>query len=185
MRELEARGHAVDAPDLPGADVGKTQFDYAALVGAQADAIVVGHSLGGLTASLVPARVHVYLAGILPFEDGFTRFLRPDCGGASRDELGRPYWPDLETSSARLHPDLDPETPAWAFERLRPQAPLVPHAGEIHASDLAIACTRDVAVDPSSFEGVVPRVLELDAGHFPMLTHPRELADALEEVALI
>ena len=36
-----------------------------------------------------------------------------------------------------------------------------------------------------SLAGVVPRVVELDAGHFSMFTHLRELADALEEVSLV
>ena len=51
--------------------------------------------------------------------------------------------------------------------------------------DVAIACRRDVAVDPASFAGIVLRVVELDVSHFPMLTHPRELADVLEEIALV
>jgi pimeloyl-ACP methyl ester carboxylesterase len=102
-----------------------------------------------------------------------------------RDEDGRSYWPDLDTAAARLLPDCDPATAEWAFERLRPQAPLDTHGGELRPSDVVIACTSDVAVDPASFAGLPPRVVELDAGHFPMLTHPRELADALEEVALV
>lgn len=184
-RELEARGHDVTAPGLPGDVVGTTQADYAALIGPQPGAVVVGHSLGGLAVSLVEARLRVYLAAILHFEGAFGRFLRPDFGGFRRDELGRSYWPDLDTAAARLYPDLDRETAGWAFDQLRPQAQLVPHAGEIRSEDVAIACRDDVAVDPQSFACVVSRVVELEAGHFPVLTHPRELADALEEVALV
>jgi pimeloyl-ACP methyl ester carboxylesterase len=183
--ELEARGHEVAVPELPSDEVGKTQADYAAVVGPAPDAIVVGHSLGGLTLSLVEARRRVYLAAFFPVEDAYARFLRPDFGGARRDELGRSYWPDFETARTGLYPDLDDDTAAWAFPRLRPQERLVPHAGEIRPDDIAIACLRDVAVDPASLAAVAPRVVELDAGHFPMLSHPRELADTLEEVALV
>jgi pimeloyl-ACP methyl ester carboxylesterase len=184
-RELEGRGHEVGAPDLPCDEVGLTQHDYANIVGPQPDAVVVGHSLGGLTVALVEARLRVYLAGIMPLGGDYDRVLQPGFGGFRRDGLDRSYWTDLETASRRLYPDCDRETAAWAFERLRPQARLEAHEGEIGAADAAIACRRDVAVRPDSFTGVVARVVELDAGHFPMLTHPRELADAIEELALV
>jgi len=48
-RELASRGHDVAAPDLPSDQPGLTQLDYAALIGPEPDAVVVGHSLGGLT----------------------------------------------------------------------------------------------------------------------------------------
>lgn len=97
----------------------------------------------------------------------------------------RSVGPDLDAAAARLLPDCDPATAEWAFERLRPQAPLDPHGGELGRADVVIACTHNVAVDAASFAGLPPRVVELDAGHFPMFTHLRELADALEEVALV
>ncbi len=113
------------------------------------------------------------------------RFLLLSFGGFLRDEHCRSCWPDLETAATRLYPDCDRTTAAWAFAQLRPQARLDLHAGELRPVDVAIACTRDAAVDLESFAGVVPRVVELDAGHFPMFTHPRELVDALEEVSLV
>jgi pimeloyl-ACP methyl ester carboxylesterase len=183
--ELESRGHEAVAPDLPCDTVGLTQDDYAALIGPQPDAVVVGHSLGGLTASLVEAPLRAYLAPILPLEGAYDRFLRPGFGGIRRDAQGRSYWPDLETTASRLMPDCDRRTAEWAFERLRPQAPLDTHGGALSPDDVVIACARDVAIDPASFAGLPLRVAELDAGHFPMLTHPRELADALEELALV
>ena len=56
---------------------------------------------------------------------------------------------------------------------------------ELRADDVAIGCLRDVAVNAQAVRGLVDRVIELDMGHFPMLTHPRELADTLEELALV
>jgi len=183
--ELDSRGHEALAPDLPCDTVGPTQDDYAALIGPQPDAVVVGHSLGGLTASLVQASLRLYLAPILPLEGAYGRFLRPGFGGMRSDEQGRSYWPDLETAASRLMPDCDRGTAEWAFERLRPQAPLDTHGGELSPHDVVIGCTRDVVIDPASFAGLRLRAAELDAGHFPMLTHPRELADTLEELALV
>jgi len=182
--ELESRGHEVYAPDLPCDTVGLTQDDYAAQIGPQ-PGVVVGHSLGGLTASLVEAPLRLFLSPILPLEGAYRRFLHPGFGGVSSDDQGRSYWPDLETAAARLLPDCDRATAEWAFERLRAQAPIDAHGGDLCPRDVVIACTRDVVVDAASFAGLPLRVVELDAGHFPMLTHPRELADALEELALV
>jgi pimeloyl-ACP methyl ester carboxylesterase len=183
--ELESRGHEVWAPDLPSEQVGLTQWDYAAAIGSQRDAVVVGHSLGGLTIGLVEARLRVYLAALLPVEDAYARFLEPGFGGFVRDELGRSYWPDLETAAIRLYPDCPRAVAEASFARLRRQAPLTPHAGELRAQDVAIGCLRDVAVNAQKVRALVGRGLDLDAGHFSMLTHPRELADALEEVAFV
>jgi pimeloyl-ACP methyl ester carboxylesterase len=183
--ELEPRGHEVFAPDLPCDTVGLTQDDYAALIGPQPDAVVVGHSLGGLTASLVEAPLRVFVSPILPLDGAYERFLRPGFGGVFRDDQGRSYWPDLETAAVRLLPDCDRATAGWAFERLRPQAPLDTHGGDLRPHDVVIACMRDVAVDAASFAGLPLVVVELDAGHFPMLTHPGELAETLEELALV
>lgn len=181
--ELEGRGHAVETPDLPSEDVILGPRDYARGLGDCADAVVVGHSLGGLTIGLVDARVHVYLSAILPIEGGYARSLRPDFGGSLRDELGRSYWPDLETAAARLYPDCDRATVEWAFGLLRRQAPLTPEPVEFGAGDVWVGCLRDIAIDPGAGRALLARSLELDAGHFPMLTRPRETADLLESIA--
>lgn len=73
--ELEALGHRASVVDLPSTDPTAMLDDY---VGAVVDAVddiegqvvVVGHSAGGVTISLVPEQVHVdrlvYVAGIVP-----------------------------------------------------------------------------------------------------------------------
>ena len=67
--ELEARGHRVVAPDLPCEDVDAGIAEYAGVViealDGSDDAIVVGHSLGGMTIPLVPAPVTVTAAPAL------------------------------------------------------------------------------------------------------------------------
>ena len=68
--ELEAHGHRVVAPDLPCEDVNAGAAEYARVVidagDGSHDVIVVGHSLGGMSVPLVPARMHVYLGAYVP-----------------------------------------------------------------------------------------------------------------------
>jgi pimeloyl-ACP methyl ester carboxylesterase len=183
-RELELRGHDVEAPDLPCDDVSQTAEDYARVLGDTTGAVVVAHSLGGLTASLVDAAAHVYVAGLLPVADVYAEALDPRFTGTLRDEHDRSYWPDLATAERYLFPDCTRERAEWAFPQLRRQARVEAVSGQ--ASGTYVACLRDAAVRPdwqraSSELGL--EVVELDAGHFPMLTHPRELAEILIEVS--
>jgi pimeloyl-ACP methyl ester carboxylesterase len=185
--ELQRRGHETLAPDLPCDVPGLTVRDYAAVVGPQPDAIVVGHSLGGLTIPFVEARVSVFLAALVACDDTFGA-LDPGFGGTERDELGRSYWPDPVTARTRLYPDLDAADAELAIERLRRQAPLAPVPGVPEGARASIVTTRDHAVTPERQEqlarellGVEP--LRFEAGHSPFLSHPRELADLLESLA--
>jgi hypothetical protein len=159
--------------------------------------VVVGHSLAGLAIPLValarPVRRLVFLCALLPelgrslreqegvFVDGFGAAL-------VRDELDRSYWPS-GTAERGLYPECDPETAAWAATRLRRQshqpsletAPLETWP-EVEKTYILGKC--DHAVDPAWSRraarerlGVDP--VELDAGHSPFLTCPRELAGLL------
>ena len=184
--ELSALGHEVTAPDLPCDDPSCDQYGYARLIGAQPDAVVVGHSLGGLTISLVEARAHVYLAAILPIENVFADSFPDGFGGFLRDDQNRSYWPDLEAARTRLYSDCSAEQAAWAYPQLRPQAPITPQVSAFGPNDVSIACLRDEVVKPDWQVRVgrehVGRVLELDAGHSPFLTHAAELAALLTSV---
>jgi pimeloyl-ACP methyl ester carboxylesterase len=182
-RELRARGHRVDTPDLPCEDVSKSLADYARVIGDCRDAVLVAHSLGGLTAALVEARAHVYVSALLPDEDVFRVALLESFTGSIRDTEGRSHWPDLETAAAKLFPDCTRKQAEWAFARLRPQARV--HVVPAPVRGVYVACLRDAAIRPDwqlSATGRGLDVLELHAGHFPMLTHPRELADLLGDV---
>ena len=181
--ELESRGHTVHAPDLPSEDVEATIEDYARVV-PRAD-VVVGHSLAGLTIPLVDAPVLVFLCALVPGLDRGDAFV-PGYGDARvRDELGRSYYPNPADGARELQ---YPPEHAHLAALLRRQAPV----------DSAIAPTvpcvyvvgaRDAAVRPewqrraAAHLGVEP--LELDAGHSPMLTHVRELADICESACVV
>jgi pimeloyl-ACP methyl ester carboxylesterase len=92
--ELEARGHRVVAPDLPCEDPDAGAAEYAAVVrgalGGEEDAIVVGHSLGGMTIPLVPARTLVYLCAYIP-----------EPGRALADRSADAWAPDFAASTVR------------------------------------------------------------------------------------
>jgi pimeloyl-ACP methyl ester carboxylesterase len=185
--ELERRGHETWAPDLPCEEVGLTVHDYAAVSGPQPDAVVVGHSLGGLTIPLVPARVAVFLAALVPVEHAFS-MLDPEFGGMLRDARGRSYWPDVETTRSRLYADLDAADAAFAFARLRRQAPVGPATGFPSGRVESIVTARDRAVRPEAQERLARETLRvephyLEAGHSPFLSHAHELADLLESLA--
>jgi pimeloyl-ACP methyl ester carboxylesterase len=186
--ELERRGHETHAVDLPCETVGLTARDYADAVGPQPGSVVVGHSLGGLTASLVPAAVTVFLAALVPVDNVAVPTFDTSFTGTLRDEHGRSYWPDERTARERLYPDLEDDDASWAFSLLRRQAPLE-EIKELPAGRCAsIVTLRDRAITPEyqleaarSVLGVDP--LELDAGHSPFISHPVELAGLLEWIA--
>jgi len=187
--ELEARGHAVVAPDLPCDDCDAGIDAYATCVrgalGGVEDAVVVGHSLGGLTIPLVPARVRVFLCALVA-GTGWDGVFVPGFGERRRrDELGRSYYPDPVDAARELQYPAGSEALA---ARLRPQAAVGAGACELRGPVAYVVCARDAVIRPEwqrhlarDVLGVEP--IELDAGHSPMLSHPRELAELLDRLA--
>ena len=173
-RELEERGHRVHAPDLPIEDVGATLEDYAACV-EPAD-VVVGHSLGGLTIPLVEARTRVYVCALL---SGIEWEFVPGFGASRvRDELDRSYYPRAEDAVRDLQ---YPPEHAGLARLLRRQAP-VSSAAPTPSDGTYVVCAHDACVSPDWQRRVAAGFdssAELDAGHSPMLTHARDLADLL------
>jgi hypothetical protein len=183
--ELEGRGHTVHAPDLPCEDVHAGVAEYARVVPA-AD-VVVGHSLAGYTIPLVPASLRVYLCALVPHAGRLGAFV-PGFGDAqARDELGRFYYADPADAVRELQ--YPPEAAHYAG-LLRRQAS-VSGDDDVVIPDTPrayVVCSRDAVIRPDwqrrvarELVGVEP--VELDAGHSPMLSHPRELADLLDLAA--
>jgi pimeloyl-ACP methyl ester carboxylesterase len=209
LAPLEARGHGAVAVDLPAEDLDAGLDAYADMVSAfltpvEGDVVVVGHSLNGLILPLVAARrpvaAIVYLAAFVPLEgksmdDQLADSTLPIVtlrDRAERDDEGRSQWTDEAAATRSLYPDLAPEDARWAFQQLRPQAQTSQR--EPHPSGLppvraaSIVCARDPAINPQWSRvvagerlGVAP--IELDAGHFPMISEPEALADALDAVS--
>ena len=209
LEPLEQRGHGAVAMDLPVEDLEAGLETYADIVAAflapaEDDVIVVGHSLNGLVLPLVAARrpvaALVYLCAFIPVEgqsmnDQFRSSPEPILTFSDRpqpDGEGRSHWPDPAAATRALYPDLTDEDAAWAFAQLRPQAsttqqeacpsglPAVRAVSMIGAYDSGLnpAWARRVARERLGAEPI-----ELAAGHFPMITEPEALADALDAVS--
>jgi pimeloyl-ACP methyl ester carboxylesterase len=198
--ELESRGHRVLAPQLPCEDVDAGAKEYAQTIrlalGGEQDAVLVGHSLAGLSIPLVPARTLVFLAAYVPqpsrrLIDRHRDAFGPGFGASLvRDELDRSYWPDAE---AAAHDFQYPPEAAALTRLLRRQA----HKPSSEPSPLEalpdiprayIVCSSDCVIPPKFQRslareelGVEP--IELDSGHSPMLTCPGELAEILDRLA--
>lgn len=205
---LQLAGHDVVAPDLP-CDEGSADFgSYAdvlcdALRGRDDDVVVVGHSLGGPTATLVaarrPARHVVYLCAVVlqagvslmdqgpeqmaaEFADGWVNAL------TKPDEQGRMAWVDLDFARRVFYPDCDEPTVAAAIDHLRPQA-VYPWMQPCLLVELPsvpctyVTCTEDrvVSVEWSrQIAGCIGAdVVELPGGHSPLLSRPSAVADVL------
>jgi pimeloyl-ACP methyl ester carboxylesterase len=183
VRELEARGHAAFAVDLPCDEPDLTQRDYARLIGSQPDSIVVGHSLGAQTIPHVGARLRVYLGGLLPVAGAYDEAFAAGFGGTVRDELDRSYWPDADTCAAFMYPDCTREQSDWAFAQLRRQARIGGEPASFGEADIVIATMRDAAIDPvwqlRTARAYGASVIELDSGHSPFFTQPGDLAAVL------
>jgi pimeloyl-ACP methyl ester carboxylesterase len=190
--ELRARGHDVLAPDLPCEDASAGLPEYADTVvraiGDREHLIVVAQSFGAFTAPLVcdrvPTDVLVLVAPMIPA-----------LGEAPAD-----YWADTryedepresyDDAVALFYQDVPPELAAEALRRGRTQSeqrmgdpsplktwPDVP---------TRVLLCRDDRLLPASFVrrvsrdrlGITPD--EMDGGHTPALSHPKELADRLE-----
>jgi pimeloyl-ACP methyl ester carboxylesterase len=204
---LRERGHEVVTPELPSEDTELGLQDYAdtidgALRNAD-DVVLVPHSLGGLVGPVVarrrPLRALVYVSALIPepglsFSEQLSAESEPVLvfeGGREVDDEGRSYWPDPEATARIMYGDLAPQDARWAAERLRPQAqrsqaepsPAPPEGLRVGS----IIGANDRVVSPSWSRRVARERLgvepvELPSGHFPMITHPELLADALAQL---
>jgi pimeloyl-ACP methyl ester carboxylesterase len=203
---LEAAGHRALAVELPSDRPGTTCSEYAELVAAELgedddEVILVGHSFGGLTIPLVaalrPVRRLVYLAALIPkpgmsmteqFESGEEAIVFE--GGRELNPEGTlSRWSDREAATAAMYHDCTPEDACWAWSKLRPQSraaqnevcplnelPDLP-TNYVACRDDRMASTEWGRRTAQARLGTDP--LEIDGGHCPFLSRPRELADLL------
>lgn len=211
LPELRRRGHRAVAVDLPCDDPAATTIDNVKLVvdslaadgaGTDDDVVVVGHSLGGITAAVVPllrpVRRIVFLAALLPRPGrSLVEVMRSEPETATEEfdnlprhvgEGGAVTW-DPDVVAPFFYRDCDPDTARKAAARLRTQVwttsrescPLE------HWPDcelVSVICTEDQLLRPEWSRRIARSVLcvepvELPGGHFPMLSIPALLADAL------
>jgi pimeloyl-ACP methyl ester carboxylesterase len=203
-RELSARGHDSVAPDLPCDDDGATVIDYADTVVAavvdRRDLVVVGHSYGAFTATLVAERIRaralVLLAGMIPSpgespadwwgNTGHAQAVRAqaalDGGVTGHEDPMVVFYHDVPRALAEeaLRRERGESEAAWKQPWPLPAWPDVPTK--------FILC-RDDRVFPAAFFrrlarerlGITPD--EIAGGHCVALSRPQELADRLVELA--
>lgn len=200
------------ARDLPCDDGSATTFDpyadvvCAALDGRDDDVVVVAHSLGGATGTLVaarrPVRHLVYLCAAVPapgrsLYDQWQEqpdMVNPDWGkGLSEpDAQLRTTWVDLDSARELLWGDCDEQIVVSAFDRLRPQS-AYPFTAPLSVAEFpavsctSIVCTDDQMINPKWSRRIAREIgadiVELPGRHSPLLSRPPAVADVLLRVA--
>jgi pimeloyl-ACP methyl ester carboxylesterase len=194
--ELRERRHDIVAPDLPCDEDSAGLPEYADAVieaiGDRTDLVVVAQSLGAFTAPLVchrvPVDMLVLVAPMIPMPN----------------EAPADYWTNTryeqevhehyDDEIALFYQDVPPELAAQALKRGRRQseARLSEHSPLESWPDVPtrVLLCRDDRLFPAPFLrrvarerlGITPD--EIDGGHTPALSRPKELADRLEAYRL-
>ena len=208
---LRAAGHDVIAVDLPCESPAAGLVDYAGTVlealattPLDADLVVVGHSLGGLTIPLVaaarPVRELVFLCAMVPMPglalrddvwgrpEAFATGWRERAAHQIAHDDGSSSWP-ADAAIDCFYEDCEPAVAVWAAGQLRRQAWTVatePHplAAYPEVPARAIVCTEDSVLDPDSCarhaaDRLGASVVLLGGVHCPMLAQPDALVDLL------
>jgi pimeloyl-ACP methyl ester carboxylesterase len=191
--ELRDRGHDTVAPDLPTEDRSAGWSEYADTVvdaiGDRTDVVVVAQSFGGFTAPIVcerrPVDLLVLVAAMVPLPgETFNGWARAEWEETVTEE---PDWDDLVGT---FYQDVPSDLVAEALRRGRPETSGVmgepwPLAAWPDVPTRFILCREDRAFPPEFLRKVVTERLgitpdEIDGGHTPALSRPKELADRLE-----
>ncbi len=208
--ELERLGHRVTAVDLPISERGVGASGYADAVVAATDwsepPVLVAHSMAGLVAPVVAARMPVrriiFIAAFLPkpgmsgLDQRAAEPIDPPTPATMREwtDLGDGLW-SVGPNTARemfMH-DASDDVVNWALPQLRPQfygvmGEITPLVAWPNVESAYIVCTEDRAANPDWGRqaardrlGIAPT--EIGGGHSPMLSRPRELAEVINAAA--
>jgi alpha-beta hydrolase superfamily lysophospholipase len=217
--ELAALGHHGVAMDLPSEDpaAGLAAYVEVAVAAVHADpqvtpdepTIVLGHSLTGIVAPLVAARLGaarvVYLCAFVPtakssFDDQvvaesgrmFAPRWRELSSRQETDSTGGSWWQPADAIEAMYH-DCPDDVATDAAARLRPQHWELCHEPNPTSGPTArpgtFVLTTDDRVFDASWARAVARerlgseAIELPGGHSPMLSRPADLAAVLDRLA--
>jgi pimeloyl-ACP methyl ester carboxylesterase len=190
--QLRARGHETVAPDLPCEDDSAGLPEYADAVieaiGERTDPVLVAQSLGGFTAPLIcdwkAVDLLVLIAPMIPAPgeppaDYWTNTRYQDEARESYDD-----------EIVLFDQDVPAELAAEALKRGRPRSEARMHEPSPLKSwpdvPTRVLLCRDDRLFPAPFLrrvaqerlGITPD--EIDGGHTPALSRPKELADVLE-----
>ena len=204
--ELEARGHDVVAPDLPSGDDSAGLAEYTDVVveaiGDRTDLVVVAQSMGGFTAPLlcdrVPVDLIILVAAMVPSPgetpgDWWANTGQREARRANDEREGRDPDAEFDPVAMFLHdvpPDIAAESAAHAGEQSgTPFEKPWPLDAWPDVPTRFLLC-RDDRCFPAEFQrrvvkerlGITPD--EMDGGHLPALSRPKELAERLEAYRL-
>jgi pimeloyl-ACP methyl ester carboxylesterase len=205
--ELESRGHSAVAMDMPIEDPEAGWSEYADAVIAAiegGDAILVGHSMGGIVIPVVADRIavkhSVFLASILPLPGkSFVQLLgeEPEMatglarGGMVSHDDGSTSW-EKDAAIDVFYQDCSADDAEAAFANLRRQSFVGASAAFLteklpNTPSTYIACLQDRMLSPAwghrTAADLGMDVVEMDASHSPFLSKPAELADILVGLA--
>ena len=188
--ELRVRGHDAVAPDLPTEDPEAGLEDYARTVahatGERDDVVVVGHSLGGFTATLAAARLPaaglVLVSAMMPAPGETAGAWWANAGYDRVEDADDPYFHDVP-------PDLAER--ATALERdqaAKPMGEPFPLTAWPDVPTHFLLLRDDRFFPPGFMRPLVRERLgfepdEMDGGHMAMLSRPAELAGRLARYA--
>ena len=205
---LEAEGHTVLTPDLPGHGDDGAPVSEMTLESAPEPAVLVGHSMGGVVvtqaAEYARARIRrlVYLTAFLPADGQSLVGLAGSFEGADNvqpnlvvDEQAGTCVVAEGAAEWLFYGECTPEAAAHAQSMLRPEAlaafPTPVQLSEAGAGSIPrayIECLRDQAITHPLQRHMRERlpcdpVFSIDTDHSPFLSRPRELADHLLSLA--
>ena len=162
--------------------------------------VLVGHSLGGLTitetANRAPERVAhlVYLAAFAPSPGACLFDVSPRYDGVPDgvDPAGVQPAPSQDSAHRLFAGDLDATAFADVNAKFVPEriglflATVTGYPADVPST--YVRCMRDVTVPPASADGMIANlrpgaIVDLDSDHDPMLSHPKELAALINEIA--
>jgi pimeloyl-ACP methyl ester carboxylesterase len=204
---LRAAGHTVYAPTLDGCGERHLQVRAGITTETQAqeiagllfyedlrDVVLVGTSSGGMVACRVAEAARDRIARLV-FVDALALFngekIRDIVTRSTAVPQGLVTGPSREDAETRLFADLDPQTRAWALERYT-MNPIGIYENGVKLDNfwdqkwpgtIVIWCRH--APNPGeahqrrTAEKLGARFLELDTGHYPMLSMPAELTAVL------
>ena len=159
-----------------------------------ADVVLVGTSIGGMVvceaAQRVPERIKrlVFIDALVPLPGETV----PEINGRAPYDRSRSlvYGPPVESARESAYADLPPAIREWALARYTQQA-IAPTDDPVDLREFwsqrwqvdVLRCTQSPAPPEAHQRRTAERLggsyAELDAGHYPMLSHPAEVADYL------
>lgn len=219
---LQDAGHTVETLDLPGQGDDETPLSEVSLdayaervielLRSGPPAVLVGHSMGGMTVTQAAARAPeqiealIYVSAFIPADGESLMDLthRPEAAGdmiqSNIEVSGEPPVARLsdEAAKAAIYNNCTDEQAAWGITR-RGGQPVIPMTQPLrvdpeHADAFAalrrsyVTCLRDNCIMPAMQRFMFERagcdpVIELDTDHAPYLSKTSELVAAIDRLA--